>query len=171
MSLTEIKKRYNIPLKQDELEYWGPVNHQLSDAFLSMGQDFLESYLKKVPRIKRKKIFTAFIELIQNIADYNEKNAKQNAAAFVKLSVEKNQIFIFTISELYNGDDIKVIEILDHIFNIKPAEIKERYKVALMNNKSLGLIMLRAMADSALSYEVKTDNLKTFINFNFRMKY
>lgn len=77
MNITQLKRSFELPIKKDEMEYFGPIDHQLSNAFLTMGHDFMQTYFNSLSRIMRKKIFTVFIELIQNIADYSEKIVTQ----------------------------------------------------------------------------------------------
>lgn len=104
MNITQLKQSFELPIKKDEMEYFGRIDHQLSNAFLTMGHDFMQTYFKSLPRIMRKKIFTVFIELIQNIADYNEKYSNPNQRAYVKLTVDNGEIIIKTVNFVIHSD-------------------------------------------------------------------
>lgn len=170
MNITELKKSFKLPIKKDEMEYFGPIDHQLSNAFLSMGHDFMESYFSKFPRILRKKLFTVFIELIQNIADYNEKSSNQNRRAFVKLTVDRGEIVIKTVNFVIKSDVESLRSKFEKVFALNKDQLNEAYKEALMNGKSLGLIMIRNIENESFGYQIQTIDAANYLSFEFRMK-
>lgn len=170
MNITELKKSFKLPIRKDEMEYFGPINHQLSNAFLGMGHDFMVSYFSKFPRILRKKLFTVFIELIQNIAEYNEKCSNQNDRAFVKLTVDRGEIIIKTVNFVIKSDVEELQAKFEKIFSLNKEQLKEAYKEALINGTSLGLIMIRNIENENFGYQIKAKDKASYLSFEFRMK-
>lgn len=169
MNIAELKKNFKLPINKDEMEYFGPIDHQLSSAFLDMGHDFMQSYFSNVPRIFRKKLFTVFIELIQNIADYNEKSSNQNKRAFVKLTVDQGVIMIKTINFVLKKDLEQLSKTLKQTFEIEGEDLQAAYKVALMKGKSLGLIMIRSIKGASFTYQIDSSEEANYLSFEFKM--
>lgn len=169
MNITQLKQSFELPIKKDEMEYFGPIDHQLSNAFLTMGHDFMQTYFKSLPRIMRKKIFTVFIELIQNIADYNEKYSNPNQRAYVKLTVDNGEIIIKTVNFVIHSDVAELKLKFDKLFKLSATQLKEAYKEALVNGKSLGIIMIRNVENSFLNFQFNKNEMDDYLSFEFRM--
>jgi hypothetical protein len=170
MDITEWKKSFELPINKDEMEYFGPIDHQLSSAFLDMGHDFMQSYFSNIPRTLRKKLFTVFIELIQNIADYNEKSSNQNSRAFVKLTVDSGEIIIKTVNFVAKSDLENVKVLLEKTFELDEEDLQAAYKVALMNGESLGLIMIRSIKEATFEYKFDSNETMNYLTFEYRMR-
>ena len=61
----EIKRFHN-----KEQEYWGPIDHHFSDAFLSMTYDMLCSYFSGEEKRLSMAVFSTVTELVQNIVEH-----------------------------------------------------------------------------------------------------
>lgn len=156
-----------------EQEYWGPIDHSFSDAFLAMAYEMLRNYFSKEEIRIRKAIISTITELIQNIADYNaiyfpidpptsyfnlvlcDHNAKINCS---------NQILE------QHSEDLKQRFMKLQAFSRK--ELQEKYKNALLHNESLGLLILHKFPDVKIDWKFKKSGegfewLNIYVTLNY----
>jgi len=169
--IKERKKLFGLPLQENEVEFWGPIDYDFSDSFLNMGNAFLSSY-SKLGYSKRKKFFTAFVELVQNIAKYNETETENNYShSFVNLKMLDDKVSLVTANQI----DAKHVEIVNakfkEIFSTPKDKLPEKYKTALMNGESLGLVMVRSLEDSTLEWDVVKEGEENWLIFKLQMSY
>ena len=63
------KQLLNLPFNKDQIEYWGPISNEFSDAFLGMGRLFLQQFLEDSHVRLVKGVFSSFVEMVQNIEE------------------------------------------------------------------------------------------------------
>ena len=104
-SIDQKKKLFQLPLKEDELEYWGPLNHAFCNSFLTMGNNFFEKYLDTMGMKMVKSIFSAFVELVQNASEYNEEHFESNIPqTYVSVKVNEGLVYIRTANQILEAD-------------------------------------------------------------------
>lgn len=151
----------NCSQQSNCLQYWGPVGHKFSDSFLTMTNDFLQKYFENESVKKIKGIFSSIVELVQNVADYNEirfSNGFPNSLIGVK--VLESKVMIFTKNKL-DSEDVKMLDTLfEKITSLSGTVLESEHKNAILNGKSLGLLMIQRLDESKFDYKIETDQAK-----------
>ena len=154
-SINEKKKLFHLPFLEDELEYWGPLNHSFCNSFLTMANSFFEKFLEGKEIKLVKAVFSSFVELVQNISEYNEQNFAANIpSSYVNVSVLNETVIIKTANQILSKDADAMVKRMEELDQSSLEDLKEKYKNALLNNQSLGLIMIKKMEKSKLDWEV-----------------
>jgi len=152
------KQLLKLPFNKDQIEYWGPVSNDFSDAFLGMGRLFLQQFLINVHVRLIKGVFSSFVEMVQNIAEYNQKEFEDSIPqSFVNLMIGEDLITITTINKVKEKDVKKLSQLFENLFAMSKDELKKAHREALLEGKSLGLIMIKKLTDSELDWELNTD--------------
>lgn len=152
------KQLLKLPYLKDQIEYWGPVSDDFSDAFLSMGRLFLQQFLIDEHVRLIKGVFSSFVEMVQNIAEYNQKEFKDNIPqSFVNLMLGDELITITTINKVKEKDVENLTQLFENLFAMSKDELKKAHREALLEGKSLGLIMIKKLINSELDWELNTD--------------
>lgn len=171
-SIDQKKKLFHLPLKEDELEYWGPLNHTFCNSFLTMGSKFFEKNLEGMEMKTLKGIFSAFVELVQNASEYNEENFETNIPqTYVGARVHSDLVYIRTANQILRKDVEKLKLRLERLESLSDEELKEEYKDALMNNKSLGLIMINKMQNASFEWEFQENQDQIWLSVELKIEY
>lgn len=172
-TIAEKKKLFKLPYSKDQIEYWGPVSDGFSDAFLSMGNSFLKNFLEGFHLRHYKEIFSAFVELIQNVAEYNRLEYTDNPPqSYLNLTVEKETVKILTINQVKKKDTDYLSGFFDELLGNSKEELKKKHRQALLDGKSLGLIIILRMKSSGLSYKIQQDESGThWLSIETNIKY
>lgn len=166
------KKLFHLPFKEDELEYWGPLNHAFCNSFLTMGNNFFEKHLIDLEIKTVKTVFSAFVELVQNAAEYNEENFQSNIPqTYVNVKVQDDTVFIKTANQILSKDIDKMISRLESLDTFTLDELKNEYKDALINNKSLGLIMIKRMENATFEWEIQEYEGQNWLSVELKIQY
>ncbi len=166
------KKLFHLPLKEDEIEYWGPVNNDFCNSFLAMGNAFFDRFLDKLDSKFSKTVFSAFVELTQNVSEYNEANFSDDLPqSYINLKVLSNSIFIKTANRILL-EDVKPFENrMQKLESWNWEELRAEYKKALFEGDSLGLIMIKRMKDADLSWEIFNKEDKYWLSLELKIDY
>lgn len=172
-SIAEKKALLKLPFHKNQIEYWGPVNSEFSDSLLNMSHDFLKKFLFGIHIRHQKEIFSVFVELVQNIAEYNQKEfAESIPSSYVNLIIKNKSVFIATKNEIKEKDIHSISSYLNTLTNYSKAELKEIHREALLEGKSLGLIIILKMKDADFKFEIIKDeqninwlSIETTINY------
>lgn len=147
------KEAFKLPYQKDQLEYWGPVNHVFANSFLTMGHTFLYQYFNNLNHKFLKTVFSSFVEMVQNVSEYNEESYENNyPQSFLRLRDGEGYIHICTINKIKAEDKVAVQAIFESTFSIPTDQLAAEYKRLLFEGKSLGLIMLRKLANAKAEY-------------------
>lgn len=167
------KDLFKLPYNQDQLEYWGPVNHVFADSFLTMGNTFIYQYFNNLNSRFLKLVFSSFVEMVQNVSEYNEENYRDNPQqSYIRLKDEGGKIVIATINKIRQEDFASVKAIFENAFAIAESELQNEYKRLLLKGGSLGLIMLRKLKDSYVEYSLAEDNEgEIWLSIELKMNY
>ncbi len=164
----------NIPLDEEkELYYYGPLNDAFSDSFLVTAQEFLKANLKTESVKKRKSIFLALVELVQNVSEYNQKHFESFIPrSCTMLNIHATEVFIRTANQIVDEDVGAMKERFQKLLSLSEQELEEYHKDAMLNNKSLGLFMIRKMDNSQFAWKIqKDDENKTWLYLQLKTKY
>jgi len=154
-SIDQKKKLFRLPFTEDELEYWGPLNHAFCNSFLTMANTFFEKFLDGKDIKTVKSVFSAFVELVQNVAEYNERGFSPNyPSSYVNVGVKDSFVMIKTANRLIDKDLDAMKDRMESLDNYSKEELQDRYKMALLNNQSLGLIMIKRMSNAHLEWGI-----------------
>lgn len=162
-----------LPHTSNSLFYCGPFGHQFSDSFLTMSEVFFKRFFGGESVRKKKGTFSSFIELVQNVADYNEKEFLNDLPrSLISIKVLKREVVIVT-SNLIKDNDVRELESkFSKIFSLNENELKEEHKLAILGGRSLGLLMVRKQEDSELYYEIRKDkNGDHWLNLQLKIQY
>lgn len=171
-SIDQTKKLFHLPFKEDELEYWGPLNNAFCNSFLTMGNSFFEKFMDDMDMKSVKVVFSAFVELVQNAAEYNESHYQQNIPqTYVNVKVKEDEVFIKTANQIEANDVEELENRFKHLESLSSDELNQEYKDALLNNKSLGLIMIKRMSQATLDWEVEEHNGQNWISVELKIQY
>ena len=171
-SIDQKKKLFQLPLLEDELEYWGPLNHTFCNSFLTMGNNFFEKFLGDMDMKSIKTIFSAFVELVQNASEYNEANFESNIPqTYVNVKVHEDNVYIRTANQILEKDVKALKDRLDRLESITMEELDADYKDALINNKSLGLIMIKRMKNASFEWEFQQNNEQIWLSVELKIEY
>ncbi len=171
-SIDQKKKLFQLPLKEDELEYWGPLNHTFCNSFLTMGNNFFEKYLEEMDIKTVKTIFTAFVELVQNASEYNEAHFQANIPqTLVNVKVMNDHVFIRTANQILKEDVKELKDRLERLENLSSDELAADYKDALINNKSLGLIMIQRMKNADFEWAFQENEDQIWLTIELKIQY
>lgn len=166
------KEILNLPFSNDQLEYWGPVNHVFADSFLTMGHTFIYQYFKNLDAKFLKSVFSSFVEMVQNVSEYNEENFKESyPQSFIRLKDEGNCIVINTVNQIETADKLSVKTIFEKAFAVPEEELQVEYKKLLFERKSLGLIMLRKLKNATVQYNFSENNEEVWLSVELKMNY
>jgi hypothetical protein len=171
LDIEKKKELFDLPFKQNELEYWGPTDREFSNSFLAVAKDFLER--TSIEKIDQKKIFTAIIELIQNISEYYEL-AYENLACYpdvyFNVFYSNNRIEVKTVNKL-KAEDVKALsELFDSIFSLSNSELEIERAKAIIKGKSLGLIMIRRMENAYFNYSIQRIGEDDWLLFDLKIE-
>ncbi|MEQ8910625.1 MAG: DUF6272 family protein [Vicingaceae bacterium] len=169
-SITKRKQLFDLPIRNEELEYWGPVDTQFSNSFLTMGNEFIERYVSYKSKVS-KKAFICLVELVQNIAEYNAIAFKDNTPdAYLDLQVKKGFIQIRT-GNILKATDVELLsQKFKAIFEMNQSALEAANKEAILNGKSLGLIMIRRMEGAAIDWEIQAKDNTHWLVFELRFE-
>ncbi len=171
-TISKRKRLFELPLKEDELEYWGPLNHEFCNSFLTMGNVFFDKFFKDVDVKTIKTVFSAFVELVQNAAEYNVNHYQNNLPqSYINLKVRENFIQIYTVNQIEEKDVIALKERFEQLNKWSPEELDKNYKEALIKGKSLGLIMIKRMKNANLDWEIAERNDKKWLAVELKINY
>jgi len=174
-TIAEKKAVFNLPYHKNQVEYWGIVNHDFSDSFLSMTNSFLKNFLIGVHSRHHKEIFSAFVELVQNVAEYSQAKYKQYPPpSYFSLVAGKNAVNLITSNQIKEKAISFVTTFIDELLKLSKEELKIRHKEALLEGKSLGLILIIRMKNAKFDYEIQKDHegihwltIETTIHYEF----
>ena len=171
-SIQKKKDSFKLPYHRDQLEYWGPVNHVFADSFLTMGHTFLYQYFHHFSGKLLKSIFSSFVEMVQNVSEYNELAFNDNyPQSYVRLKDDSGEILINTANKIKNEDLLSVKTIFEDAFRIEKSLLFEEYKTLLMNNGSLGLIMLRRLKNSTVEFTFSEEEGEHWLSLELKISY
>lgn len=149
-----------------EQEYWGPIDHHFSDAFLNMTYKMLSDYFSLAEKKLYKTIFSAVTELVQNVADYNAKTFVDSdfPASFYSLVLNEHTAQIKCFNQVLSKDSERIGKRLSFLESMNNQELNEEFKQALLNGKSLGLVMLHRFQDVKIEWKIQKSkkNLEWF---------
>ena len=166
------KKLFHLPLKEDEIEYWGPVNNEFCNSFLAMGNSFFDRFLNNLDSKFSKTVFSAFVELTQNVSEYNEAKFKDDLPqSYINLKVSENSIFIKTANRILLEDIKPYEERMKKLESSNWEDLRAEYKRALFDGDSLGLIMIKRMKDADLSWEILKKEDKSWLSLELKIDY
>lgn len=172
VSIDEKKKLFHLPFIEDELEYWGPLNHIFCNSFLTMANSFFEKFLEGKDIKFIKAVFSSFVELVQNISEYNEQNLAPNLpAAYVNVSFKDRFVLIKTANQILVEDVDSMNKRMQNLDASSPEDLKNQYKYALLNNQSLGLIMIKKMINAKLDWEINQRNNTHWLLVELKIEY
>lgn len=155
-TLEEKKELFKLPYHKNQIEYWGPVESNLADAFLSMTSEFLKKFLLGVHGRHLKDIFSAFVELVQNVAEYNKAEfEEQTPPAYLSLVVEKSHVHLTTSNQIKEKDIPFIEGLINDLRNSSKEDLKVRHKEALLEGKSLGLILIMKMRNAQFDFKIE----------------
>lgn len=175
-SISEIvraKQLLKLPTKRDQLEYWGPVNHPFADSFLTMGHSFIYNSFPSISSKRLKEIFSSFVEMVQNVSEYNEEEFKNNyPQSYIRLKGEEGMVIIDTINCIKDENLLSVSTIFEKVSSFNKEELREEFKRKLMSGDSLGLIMLRKLSNSTFEYHITKDEAEVnWLSIELRINY
>jgi len=171
-SIDDKKKLFQLPFKEDELEYWGPLDHHLSNSFLTIANNFFTRYLGGQDIKTVKTVFSAFVELVQNVAEYNESKLENHIyPSYVKVGFHGHEVHIKTANQLLSKDVDLLRERLEGLESASSEELQQKYKDALINNKSLGLIMISRMDNTTLNWEIHQQENQYWLQVALKITY
>lgn len=171
-SIDQKKKLFQLPLREDELEYWGPLNHTFCNSFLTMGNNFFEKYLDEMDMKMVKSIFSAFVELVQNASEYNEAHFESNIPqTYVSVKVNEGLVYIRTANQILEADVKALRDRLDRLETLTEDELNADYKDALINNKSLGLIMIKKMKNASFEWAFEQNENQIWLSVELKIEY
>lgn len=167
------KDLFSLPYVKDQLEYWGPVNRAFADSFLTMGYNFIYQHFGSLDSKFLKSVFSSFVEIVQNIAEYNEGSFNDNSPhSFICLKDSGGQIVIETCNSIKPEDKLAVQTVFEKVFNLPREELQGEYKKLLFKGGSLGLIMLRKLKNSEVEYSLsENDQGEYWLSIELKMNY
>lgn len=161
-TIAEKKALFKLPYHKNQIEYWGPVNSDFCDSLLNMSHDFLKKFLFGVHIRHLKEIFSVFVELVQNIAEYNQiEFAESIPQSYINLVINDNTVLISTKNEIKEKDVTSVKSFLEGLINSSKEALKEKHREALIEGKSLGLIIILKMNNADFNFEILKDEQNT----------
>lgn len=167
-TISKRKKLFELPIRNEELEYWGPVDTQFSNSFLTMGNDFIERYVSSKSKIS-KQAFMALVELVQNIAEYNALAFPDDTPdTYINLKVDEGEIQIRTGNQLKEEDLATISDKFESVFEMDKQALIIANKEAMLKGESLGLIMIRRMNSAAFDWEIQTVKNLHWLVFELR---
>jgi hypothetical protein len=167
------KQLLDLPFEKNQLEYWGPVNNQFADAFLTMANNFISSCLDVNDLSLRKGVFSSFVEMVQNVAEYNEERFVEDLPqSFIKLKINKNSVVINTANLIATEDLSKIEEIFGQLFLWEREELDKNHRDRLLAGGSLGLIMLRRLKNADFEYQLDKNKLgENWLSLELKINY
>lgn len=164
----------NIPLDEEkELYYYGPLNDLFADSFLVASQEFLKANLETENVKKRKAIFLALVEMVQNISEYGKKHIEGILPrSCIMLNIYDSEVVIRTANMVFEENSKAIEKRFKELVLLSGEELNQQHKKALLNNESLGLYMIQKMEDSDLSWKIeKDDNNYIWLYLQLNVRY
>jgi len=157
-SIQRKKDLFGLPFYKDQLEFWGPLGASFSNSFLTMGEAFLKQFFGNNNVKGLKPIFSSFVELVQNVSEYNELEYSDNLPqSYVNLKIENQFVIIQTANKLKDKSVGELKARLEAVISSTDEEIKNKHKETLLGGGSLGFIMLKKLKDAKFDYEIKEE--------------
>ena len=172
-SIQQKKKIFELPYDKDQLEYLGPVNHSFADSFVTMGHSFIYQYFKNLDHKLLKSVFSSFVEMVQNVSEYNEESFKENyPQSYLSLKDGGDHIYINTINKIKTEDKLSVQSIFEKAFSVPEEGLQAEYKRLLFEGKSLGLIMLRKLINASVDFTFsENDEGEIWLSVDLKIRY
>lgn len=171
--IQEKKALFNLPYQKDQLEYWGPLNHSFADSFLTMGHKYLYQYFSNLDKKTLKNIFSSFVEMVQNVSEYNMGAFADNFPhSYIRLRDVDGSIYIHTANLILEKDLFSVKTIFEANAEIPEDKLVDEYKRLLFNSGSLGIIMLRKLKNSTFEYSLtKSPEGDNWLSLELKINY
>jgi len=173
LKIASLKNSLQLPLKNNELEYYGVVNYQLADSLLILTEKFLDKKFRNNERGLVKIIFSSFVEMVQNVADYTEKKlVADGLPSYLSLRIEANEVVLKTSNILISPDIDAIENRLSRLAIMGANDLMENYKKELFAGGSLGLIMLHKLKNSEFTWATENDpNNKNWLSLKLKINY
>jgi|GEM_PF-1073392 hypothetical protein len=172
-SIQHKKEIFKLPFQKDQLEYWGPVDNDFADSFLTMGRTFIYQYFNHLDPTFLKTIFSSFVEMMQNLSDYNENHFENNEPkSYMLLEDGGKHFLITTINRIEAEDKATVQTIFQNAFSIPKDQLQTEYKKLLLTGGHLGLMKLRKVKNANLEYSLSENQEgETWLGIELKINY
>ncbi len=151
------------------LAYKDNINEETSDQLISMVDSKMIGFDEE-KKIK-KKVFNVLVECLQNVSRHAEpEKGKDHESSILLIGRNETNFFIITGNMMDNDKTSYLKEKLEHINNLKPEEIRDKYKQLMSNMEfsekgGAGLGLLDIARKSANKFEFdfrKLSDKKTY---------
>lgn len=173
-AIQEKKDLFDLPFHRDQLEYWGPLDHTFANSFLTMGDAFLKQFFGDNNAKALKPIFSSFVELVQNVSEYNEEeyDTADLPQSYINLRIENEFVVINTVNKIKDKDVDDLEKRLEDLFSSSEDELAEQRKDMLMGGGSLGFIMVKRLKNAEFEYNFKKGgNDENWLSLELKINY
>lgn len=151
------------------LAYKDNINEETSDQLIAMVDSKMIGFDEE-KKIK-KKVFNVLVECLQNVSRHAEpEKGKDHESSILLIGRNENSFFIITGNMMNNDKTEYLKEKLEHINNLKPDEIRDKYKELMSNMEfsdkggaGLGLLDIARKSANKFEYDFrKLGDKKTY---------
>ncbi len=151
------------------LAYKDNINEETSDQLIAMVDSKMIGFDEE-KKIK-KKVFNVLVECLQNVSRHAEpEKGKDHESSILLIGRNENSFFIITGNMMNNDKTEYLKEKLEHINNLKPDEIRDKYKELMSNMEfsdkggaGLGLLDIARISANKFEYDFrKLGDKKTY---------
>lgn len=143
------------------LAYKDHINEDTSDQLIAMVDSKMVGFDEE-KKIK-KKVFNVLVECLQNVSRHAEPDKGQDhESSILLIGRDENSFFIITGNMMGNDKIVGLKEKLDQINNMKPAELRDKYKELMSNlefsskgGAGLGLIDIARKSANKFEYDFR----------------
>ena len=143
------------------LAYKDHINEDTSVQLIAMVDSKMVGFDEE-KKIK-KKVFNVLVECLQNVSRHAEPDKGQDhESSILLIGRDENSFFIITGNMMGNDKIVGLKEKLDQINNMKPAELRDKYKELMSNlefsskgGAGLGLIDIARKSANKFEYDFR----------------
>lgn len=151
------------------LAYKDNINEETSDQLIAMVDSKMIGFDEE-KKIK-KKVFNVLVECLQNVSRHAEpEKGKDHESSILLIGRNETNFFIITGNMMDNDKTTHLKEKLEHINNLKPEEIRDKYKELMSNMEfsdkggaGLGLLDIARKSSNKFEFDFrKLSDKKTY---------
>lgn len=143
------------------LAYKDNINEETSDQLIAMVDSKMIGFDEE-KKIK-KKVFNVLVECLQNVSRHAEpEKGKDHESSILLIGRNETSFFIITGNMMDNDKTAYLKEKLEHINNLKPDEIRDKYKELMSNMEfsdkggaGLGLLDIASKSSNKFEYDFR----------------
>lgn len=160
-----------LGIEENRKEYWGPVSKDFTDAYLDALYDDIRSSQIAEKR-SHKKVFSALTELLHNVTNYNIDNFLDDIPpSYVSLEFLNKTAVLRCYNVVLESSVSEIQNIFGKLASIPKLGYDHIYRKKLLQQESLGLLLLNRNEGTGFHWEFCKENGKNWLKIIITVNY